>query len=109
MIGKRAEQVLNRALGYAVEKHHEFFTIEHVTLALLDEPEVRQTLEACKGNPEKLKQDLEAYLQKEVPLAPQNDRGENENPVATLGVQRLVQRALFQVQSSGKSEILPVD
>lgn len=109
MIGKKAELVLNRALACAVEKHHEFFTIEHVLLSLLDELEVRQTLESCKGNADKLRVDLDAYLQKEVPLAPQNERGENENPVATLGVQRLVQRALFQVQSSGKTEILPID
>lgn len=109
MIGKRAEGVLNRALNIAVEKNHEFFTIEHVLLSLLDEEEIRQTLDHCKGDPAKLRQDLEAYLVKEVPIAPQNERGDNENPVATLGVQRLVQRALFQVQSSGKGEILPID
>jgi len=109
MIGKKAEAVLNRALSTAVDRKHEFLTLEHVMLALLDEPEVKQALDHCKGNIPKLQEDLNAYLQKEVPLAPQNEKGETENPIATLGVQRLVQRALFQVQSSGKSEIHPVD
>jgi ATP-dependent Clp protease ATP-binding subunit ClpA len=63
----------------------------------------------CKGNEEKLRTDLKAYLAREVPLAPKNEKGEAENPIATLGVQRLVQRAIFQVQSAGKSEISPID
>jgi ATP-dependent Clp protease ATP-binding subunit ClpA len=109
MIGKRAEAVLNKALGFAIDRHQEFLTIEHVLLALIEEPEVRQTLEACKGKADALKPELEAYLQKEVPLAPKTEQGDAENPIATLGVQRLVQRALFQVQSSGKAEILPID
>lgn len=70
MIGKNAEQILNRALALAVENKHEFLTLEHVMLVLLDELEVIQVLEHCKGNREKLKTDLNAYLQKEVPLAP---------------------------------------
>ena len=109
MIGKKAEAVLNRALNFAVENKHEFLTLEHVMLVLLDEAEVVQTLTHCKGNEEKLRTDLKAYLAREVPLAPKNEKGESENPIATLGVQRLVQRAIFQVQSAGKSEIQPVD
>lgn len=109
MIGKKAEAVLNRALSAAVDRKHEFLTLEHVMLILLEESEVKQVIEHCKGNPGKLQDDLTAYLQKEVPLAPQNEKGETENPIATLGVQRLVQRALFQVQSSGKNEIHPID
>jgi ATP-dependent Clp protease ATP-binding subunit ClpA len=109
MIGKKAEGVLNRALSIAVERKHEFLTLEHVMLSLLEEPEVKQTIQHCKGDPEKMKEDISAYLQKEVPLAPENEKGESENPIATLGVQRLVQRAMFQVQSAGKAEIAPVD
>jgi ATP-dependent Clp protease ATP-binding subunit ClpA len=104
MIGKRAESVLNKALANAVDSKHEFLTLEHVMLVLLEEPEVIQVVQHCKGDPKKLSEDLKAYLQKEVPSAPQF-----ENPVATLGVQRLVQRAIFQVQSAGKNEIQPVD
>ena len=109
MIGKKAESVLNRALSYAVESKHEFLTLEHVMLVLLEESEVTLALEHCKGNVEKLRTDLKAYLAREVPLAPKNEKGDAENPIATLGVQRLVQRAIFQVQSSGKSEIQPID
>lgn len=109
MIGKRAEAVLNRALAEAVENKHEFLTLEHVMLVLLDEPEVGQVLEACKADLGRLKTDLKAYLQKEVPLAPKTEKGDPENPIATLGVQRLVQRAIFQVQSAGKTEIEPAD
>ena len=109
MIGKRAESVLNRALAAAVEGKHEFLTLEHVLAVLLDEPEVIQVVQHCKGSVEKLREDVKAYLQKEVPLAPKTEKGDAENPIATLGVQRLVQRAIFQVQSSGKTEIQPVD
>jgi len=109
MIGKKAEAVLNRALNYAVENKHEFLTLEHVMLVLLEEAEVVQALTHCKGNEEKLRTDLKAYLAREVPLAPKNEKGDSENPIATLGVQRLVQRAIFQVQSSGKNEIQPID
>jgi ATP-dependent Clp protease ATP-binding subunit ClpA len=109
MIGKRAESILNRALSAAVEGKHEFLTLEHVMLVLLEEPEVIQVVQHCRGTVEKLREELKAYLQKEVPLAPKTEKGESENPIATLGVQRLVQRAIFQVQSSGKSEIQPVD
>jgi len=70
MIGKKAEAVLNRALNYAVENKHEFLTLEHVMLILLEEAEVVQALTHCKGNEEKLRADLKAYLAREVPLAP---------------------------------------
>lgn len=129
MIGKKAEVVLNRALSIAVERHHEFFTVEHVLFSLTFENEVRQTIEATakkepigtqgetKGVMDRLADSINAYLNKEVPPAPKNSnhgagdvtKPEHENPVATLGVQRLVQRALLQVQSSGRSEIHPVD
>jgi ATP-dependent Clp protease ATP-binding subunit ClpA len=109
MIGKKAEVVLNRALSMAAERKHEFLTLEHVMLSLLEELEIKQTIEHCKGNPEKMKEEISAYLQREVPLAPENEKGESETPIATLGVQRLVQRAMFQVQSAGKTEIAPVD
>ncbi len=109
MIGKRAEEVLNRALSVAVERKHEFLTVEHVFRALLNVSEIRQVLESCKADVDAMLQELDAYLEKEVPQAAANEAGENENPVATLGVQRLIQRALFQVQSSGKQEIRPED
>jgi ATP-dependent Clp protease ATP-binding subunit ClpA len=117
MIGKKAEVVLNRALAYAVEKKHEFLTLEHVFHSLLDDLEVKQILLHCKANPEKMKEDVTAYLQREIPVAMERENeAESEStktdpgtPIATLGVQRLVQRAMFHVQSAGKSEITPAD
>ncbi len=127
MIGRKAEAVLNRAVRYAVEQEHEYFTLEHVMWSLLAESDISELIRACGGNPRELKQALEAYMQVEVPKAQgrpdaqprpgkvDNDEGEEssespvDHPVATVGIQRLVQRALFHVQSAGKDEIQPSD
>ncbi len=114
MIGRKAEAVLNRSVRFAIENEHEYFTLEHVLWSLLDESEVVETLEACSGDPTQMKRDLEAYLEREIPKAPRRPNaveGEDaaEHPVATLSIQRLIQRALFHVQSAGKDEIRPVD
>jgi ATP-dependent Clp protease ATP-binding subunit ClpA len=122
MIGRKAEAVLNRAVRYAVEHEHEYFTLEHVLWSLLAERQITDTLEACGGNIQKLSSDLETYLATEIPKAtsgkaieesPEHeaDEGEEriEHPVATLSIQRLIQRALFHVQSAGKDEIHPID
>lgn len=94
MIGKRAEEVLNKALQNAVEHKHEFLTVEHVFRALLDVIEVHQVLESCRAVVHDLKQETDQYIEKEIPQAQPNETGEFENPIATLGVQRLIQRAL---------------
>jgi ATP-dependent Clp protease ATP-binding subunit ClpA len=108
MIGKRTEEILNRAVQSAIARRHEYFTVEHVFLCLLDEEDVKRALEACGADPQKLSELIEAHLEKDVPKS--GDGGPSDQPpVATLSVQRLVQRALFHVQSAGKDEILPVD
>ena len=137
MIGRKAEAVLNRAVRYAVEQEHEYFTLEHVLWSLLADSQVRETIEVCGGNPTEIRQELEVYLQTEIPKASRADSdslgsskssdspdsaessgaGESdgdedsqvEHPVATLSIQRLIQRALFHVQSAGKDEIQPED
>ncbi len=125
MIGRRAEDVLNRAVRYALEHRHEYITLEHVLWSLLEESEVQDTLSACSAQPEQMRQELETYLEKEIPKAHRvrrsdetedegaededDDEEEYEHPVATLSIQRLVQRALFHVQSAGKDEIAPLD
>ena len=109
MIGKKAEAVLNRAVKFAVEQDHEYLTIEHVLWSLLAEPEIRQTVQACGAAPDTLKLELEDHLNKEVPKIMAKPGEGAEHPVATLGIQRLIQRALFHVQSAGKDEIQPVD
>ena len=110
MIGKRAEIVMNRAIGHAVAQSHEYFTLEHVLWSLLEESDIAETVRACGGDPIGLRADLDLYLKREIPHmkdAAAPDQG--EQPVATLAVQRMIQRALFQVQSSGKDEIRPSD
>lgn len=137
MIGRKAEAVLNRAVRFAVEYEHEYFTLEHVLWSLLSEKSIVETVQACGGDAEKLRNELELYLRTEIPkAAPAPDRmspdgsgessssdstgndpssngtedeGRLEHPVATLSIQRLIQRALFQVQSAGKDEIQPTD
>ncbi len=120
MIGKKAESVLNRAVRLAVEKDHEYFTLEHVLWSLLTDEQVQETIRACGGDPAVLMTELEAYIQKEIPksakkLNPTESQTESDDdaipdhPVATMGIQRLIQRALFHVQSAGKDEIQPTD
>ena len=126
MIGRKAEAVLNRAVRYAVEHEHEYFTLEHVLWSLLSETPIVDTVRACGGDPFQLRKELENYLETEIPKATRtssppapsadsspgqdsDDPAGVEHPVATLSIQRLIQRALFHVQSSGKDEIQPID
>ncbi len=119
MIGRKAEGVLNRAVRYAVEHDHEYFTLEHVLWSLIDEKDVTAAIAACGGDTLRLRKDLEAVMEKDVPKLKQPeddaeldasaDAPETAHPVATLSIQRLIQRALFHVQSSGKDEIQPLD
>jgi len=111
MIGRETEAVLNRAVRYALEHEHEYFTLEHVFLSLLENAQVWDAIVACGGNPLKMKEKLEEYLLKEIPKISKNSEEEMpiEHPVATLSIQRLIQRALFHVQSTGKKEVDPQD
>ncbi len=104
MIGRQAEKVLNRAVRFAVDLDHEYFTLEHVLWSLLKEKRVQETILACAGNAQQLRTDIETYLRKEVSTLKRGLGSEepHSHPVATLGIQRLIQRALFQVQSAGK-------
>lgn len=104
MVSKQTEEVLNRAVRIAVDHSHEYFTLEHVLLSLLEESDIKSLVEACGALPEALAKDLKESLEKEVPKASQG-----EHPVATLDIQKMIQRALFHVQSAGKTEITPQD
>ena len=110
MIGKRAEAVINRAVQHAMHHSHEYFTLEHVLWSLLQEDDLTEVVRACGADPAQIRTDLELYLVREIPQMKDTDSaGMGEQPVATLAVQRLIQRALFQVQSAGKDEIRPTD
>ena len=102
MLSKELEFTLNLAFKDAREKRHEFLTVEHLLLALTDNPAASQVLKACGADLEQLRRDLQTFLAETTPLLPVNDSRETQ---PTLGFQRVLQRAILHVQSSGKREV----
>ncbi len=103
MLNKDLEQTLNSAFKEARTKRHEFMTVEHLLLALIDNKSANDVLEACGANLDKLRNDLSHFVDSTTPLIPGNDEERETQP--TLGFQRVLQRAVFHVQSSGKKEV----
>lgn len=103
MLSRELEITLNLAFKDARAKRHEFMTVEHLLLALLDNADAATVLRACGGNIETLRKELEEFVDTTTPLIPKNDVERETNP--TLGFQRVLQRAVFQVQSSGRKEV----
>ncbi len=102
MLSSELEFCLNEAFQRARDHRHEFMTVEHLLLALLDIPKVHEILKACDGNIPELRRQLTDFIEEQTPLLPHDD----ENDVQpTLGFQRVLQRAVFHVQSSGKKEV----
>jgi len=102
MLSKELEFTLNLAFKEARDKHHEFMTVEHLLLALLDNPSAAEVLRACGVDLERLRQDLTEFIDETTPLLPEGDTSDTQ---PTLGFQRVLQRALFHVQASGKNEV----
>ncbi|HWQ93963.1 MAG TPA: ATP-dependent Clp protease ATP-binding subunit ClpA [Gammaproteobacteria bacterium] len=102
MLSKELEFTLNHAFREAREKLHEFMTVEHLLLALLDNPTAAVVLRACGADIEKLRSELKHYITETTPLLSQHDTRETQ---PTLGFQRVLQRAVFHVQASGKKEV----
>lgn len=103
MLSKELEQTLNLAFKEARDAHHEFMTVEHLLLALLDNSAAREALQACGANLDGLRKDILGFIQQTTPLIPTDDYERETQP--TLGFQRVLQRAVFHVQSSGNSEV----
>mgnify|MGYP001170926134 FL=1 len=103
MLSKDLELTLNDAFRHAREKRHEFMTVEHLLLALLDNEAAMQVLGACGSDLSELRTELTDFVDSTTPLIPSSD-GERETQ-PTLGFQRVLQRAVFHVQSSGKKEV----
>ena len=103
MLNRELEQTLNEAFKEARSKRHEFMTVEHLLLALLDNDAAGKVLEACGADMTKLRKDLQEFVDSTTPLIPDADAERETQP--TLGFQRVLQRAVFHVQSSGKSEV----
>jgi ATP-dependent Clp protease ATP-binding subunit ClpA len=102
MLSKELEFSLNLAFKEAREKNHEFMTVEHLLYALLGNPSAVEVLRACGANLEQLKQDLGKFLEETTPTLAADDDRETQ---PTLGFQRVLQRAVFHVQSSDKTEV----
>ncbi|WP_087016190.1 ATP-dependent Clp protease ATP-binding subunit ClpA [Thaumasiovibrio subtropicus] len=103
MLNKELEASLNSAFARAREKRHEFMTVEHLLLALLDNAAAQEALLACRANLEVLKRELDSFIDQTTPLIPADDESRETQP--TLSFQRVLQRAVFHVQSSGRNEV----
>lgn len=103
MLNQELEVTLNLAFKEARAKRHEFMTVEHLLLALLDNEAAATVLRACGANIEKLRYELLKFIDSTTPLIPEHDEERETQP--TLGFQRVLQRAVFHVQSSGKREV----
>ncbi|MPW29574.1 ATP-dependent Clp protease ATP-binding subunit ClpA [Agarivorans sp. B2Z047] len=103
MLNKELEQTLNQAFKEARQQQHEFMTVEHLLLGLLENSAAKEALVACGANLNQLHQELSSFIEQTTPVIPEDD-GERETQ-PTLGFQRVLQRAVFHVQSSGNSEV----
>ena len=103
MLSKELEQSLNAVAQQANAKRHEFVTVEHLLLALTQNDGAIEVLRNVGADVAVLKQELETYIEDSTPVLSLED--EEHGPQTTLGFQRVVSRALFHVQSSGRKEV----
>ncbi len=102
MLSKELEFSINLAFRQARDRRHEFMTVEHLLLALLDNPAAVEVLRACGANLDSLKRELQAFIRDNTPVLAPGDPRETQ---PTLGFQRVLQRAVLHVQSSGNREV----
>ena len=103
MIAHELEMSLHTAFVEARHKRHEFITVEHLLLALLDNPSAQEVLKACAAKVDDLRKSLTEFIEQHTPIV----AGDGEvNTQPTLGFQRVIQRAILHVQSSGKKEVM---
>jgi len=102
MIAQELEVSLHMAFMEARQKRHELITVEHLLLAMIDNPTAADVLRACGANLDSLRSELNHYIEEHTPMV----SGEEEvDTQPTLGFQRVIQRAILHVQSSGKKEV----
>src|SRR5512135_181185 len=104
MIAQELEVSLHMAFVEARQARHEFITVEHLLLALLDNPSAAEVLRACACNIEDLRKNLQNFIADNTPILPPNSEADTQ---PTLGFQRVIQRAIMHVQSTsnGKKEV----
>ena len=101
MLSEELENTLQRALDKALDLKHQFITLEHLLFALLEDKNAQNIFNACKVNIEILKREIEGFLEKNLSDLVLSSK---KDPKPTLGFQRVIQRAVIHVQSSGKKE-----
>ena len=102
MIAQELEVSLHMAFVEARQKRHEFITVEHLLLALLDNPTAAEVMRACAANIEELRKALIDFITAHTPTVAGSEEIDTQ---PTLGFQRVIQRAILHVQSSGKKEV----
>ena len=102
MLSQELEFSLNAAFQEAREKRHEYITVEHLLVALLDNPSAARVIRACGGSVDDLRRNLANFLRESVPSLPPNSETDTQ---PTLGFQRVIQRAVLHVQGVGKKEV----
>ncbi len=104
MLSRELEVTLNLAFKTARDKRHEFMTVEHLLLALLDDASASSVLKACGADLPVLRQDLVEFIESTMPTIPDGESDHETKP--THGFQRVLQRAVFQVNSANHSEVV---
>ena len=102
MIAQELEVSLHMAFMDARQKRHELITVEHLLLAMLDNPSASEVLTSCGANLDKLREDVVGHIEEHTPKVGGKDDVDTQ---PTLGFQRVIQRAMLHVQSSGKKEV----
>ncbi|WP_372872733.1 ATP-dependent Clp protease ATP-binding subunit ClpA [Shewanella sp.] len=103
MLNKDLEVTLNLAFQQARDARHEYMTVEHLLLALIDNPSAQDALVACGADIDRLREDVATFISQTTPVITDPDDDRETQP--TLGFQRVLQRAVFHVQSSGRNEV----
>jgi ATP-dependent Clp protease ATP-binding subunit ClpA len=101
MLSPELRATLDAAIQDTRRRRHEYITLEHLLLALLDDPTAREVLTGCNAEIERLRTDLENFLEQNVPKLPE----EGGDVQQTVGVGRVLQRAVLHVQGAGKAEV----
>ncbi|HEV2560576.1 MAG TPA: ATP-dependent Clp protease ATP-binding subunit ClpA [Rhizomicrobium sp.] len=101
-LSRSLEQALHRAIKLATDRHHEYATLEHLLLSLMDDPDAGQVMKACNVDTDALRASLQKYVDHEL-LTLVIEDGDDAKP--TTGFQRVVQRAVLHVQNSGRDEV----
>jgi ATP-dependent Clp protease ATP-binding subunit ClpA len=103
MLNKDLEVTLNLAFQRARDSRHEYMTVEHLLLALIDNPSANEALTSCGADIERLREEVANFIKQTTPLIAEVSEERETQP--TLGFQRVLQRAVFHVQSSGRNEV----